>query len=172
MSIINNSRKLSHYLRHSSDANIYPGGWVRLVDVFKALNLLLKDIFDIVKTDDKERYSFDPVGSCIRANYGHSLLVNMLYVAIPKDTWAYPTYLCHLTKREFVQSIFEKGLLPGKRNYVHTSYYSGYEELPKADTDEVWLEINTELIDKELYNPCGRTYLTEHIPAKAIRIYE
>jgi hypothetical protein len=46
----NKSRKLSYCLRHSFDVEMYPGGWVKLIDVCKATNLTLKDVFDLVTT--------------------------------------------------------------------------------------------------------------------------
>lgn len=169
MSQINKSRKLSFCLRHSPDVEIYPGGWVKLFDACKATNLTLEEVFNIVETDDRQRYSFDASRSFIKANYGHSISVDMQYKAIPRGTWEYPDYLFHLTKREFISSILDKGLLPGKRLYIHLYYLNEYEILPPQKADEIWLEINTELIKTPLYNPCERIYLTKCVPPKTVK---
>jgi putative RNA 2'-phosphotransferase len=94
----------------------------------------------------------------------------MQYKAILKGTWQYPDYLFHLTREEFTQSILEKGLLPGKRLYVHLYYFSDYEVLPRQKADEIWLEVNTELLKTDLYNSCGRIYLAKCVPSQAIKI--
>lgn len=71
---------------------------------------------EIVKNDNKQRYSFNEDKSKIRANQGHSIKVDVeLKTAIP------PEYLYHGTAERFTQSIDEQGLLHKSRLYVHLS---------------------------------------------------
>ena len=69
-----------------------------------------------MRTDEKQRYSFSPDGTRIRANQGHSVPVDVeLPVAEP------PEYLYHGTGQKYVKSIDQTGLVPKGRLYVHLS---------------------------------------------------
>lgn len=71
---------------------------------------------EIVRTDEKGRYSFDKTGRKIRANQGHSIPVDVeLKEALP------PAVLWHGTAEKSMVSIEQKGLLPMGRLYVHLS---------------------------------------------------
>ncbi len=71
---------------------------------------------EIVRTDEKQRYSFSPDGTRIRANQGHSVPVDVeLTVEEP------PEYLYHGTGQKYVKSIDQTGLVPKGRLYVHLS---------------------------------------------------
>lgn len=76
-----------------------------------------RDILDeIVRSDEKQRYSFSEDGTKIRANQGHSIQVDVgLPMTEPPET------LYHGTARRFAASIEARGLLPGSRLYVHLS---------------------------------------------------
>ena len=70
----------------------------------------------LVRTDAKQRYSFSPDGTRIRANQGHSIPVDLeLPASLPPQT------LYHGTAARFLPSIRQKGLLRGARLYVHLS---------------------------------------------------
>lgn len=70
----------------------------------------------LVRTDAKQRYSFSPDGTRIRANQGHSIPVDLeLPASQPPQT------LYHGTAAHFLPSIRQKGLLRGARLYVHLS---------------------------------------------------
>lgn len=76
-----------------------------------------RDILDeIVRTDKKQRYSFDQSGTRIRANQGHSVPVD-----VEPEEQKPPEYLYHGTADRFLESIRERGLLPMGRLYVHLS---------------------------------------------------
>lgn len=71
---------------------------------------------EIVRTDNKQRFSFDDSHSRIRANQGHSIPVDVeLAECEPPET------LYHGTGESSVPSIDEQGLLPMSRPYVHLS---------------------------------------------------
>lgn len=71
---------------------------------------------EIVRTDGKQRYSFNEDGMKIRANQGHSIPVDVeLRQTEPPQT------LYHGTAKRFTASIDANGLLPQSRLYVHLS---------------------------------------------------
>lgn len=71
---------------------------------------------EIVRTDDKQRYTFNEDHTRIRANQGHSIQVDVeLEEAEP------PEYLFHGTGRKYVESIDQTGVIPKSRLYVHLS---------------------------------------------------
>lgn len=71
---------------------------------------------EIVRTDEKQRYSFKEDHTLIRANQGHSIPVDVeLEEKIPPDI------LWHGTGEKNVSSIDAIGLIPKSRLYVHLS---------------------------------------------------
>jgi len=71
---------------------------------------------EIVRTDNKQRYSFNEDRTRIRANQGHSIPVDAdLRRAVPPDI------LYHGTGLKYAAAIDEEGLLPKSRLYVHLS---------------------------------------------------
>mgnify|MGYP004443711221 FL=1 len=71
---------------------------------------------EIVRTDEKQRYSFNEDKTLIRANQGHSIQVD---VEFPEEVP--PKYLWHGTGEKYVCFIDEQGLIPKSRLYVHLS---------------------------------------------------
>ena len=76
----------------------------------------MKMLEEIVRTDSKQRYSFNKDKTLIRANQGHSISVD---VELEKKTP--PEFLYHGTGEKFVSSIDKEGLLSKSRLYVHLS---------------------------------------------------
>ena len=114
------SRRLSYLLRHS-DQYIDGHGWARVDDILTALGarspgFSMEDLEEIVRTDSKGRYSFDADHRRIRANQGHSVPVDVELEALTP-----PEILYHGTATRFLDSIFQKGLLPMTRLYCHLS---------------------------------------------------
>lgn len=70
----------------------------------------------IVRTDEKQRYSFNEGETLIRANQGHSVRVD---VELPLTKP--PEYLWHGTGEKYVSSIDVQGLIKKSRLYVHLS---------------------------------------------------
>lgn len=71
---------------------------------------------EIVRTDNKQRYSFNEDKTLIRANQGHSVSVDVeLKEKEP------PEFLYHGTADRFLKSIMTEGLKPMSRLYVHLS---------------------------------------------------
>lgn len=117
------SRYLSLILRHKPEVIgicLDEYGWAdvdALIDGIAKNNIFNREILEeIVRTDEKQRYSFSEDGTKIRANQGHSVSVNLeLQPAQP------PELLWHGTAEKYVSSIEKTGLKPGSRMYVHLS---------------------------------------------------
>ena len=123
MNLTKTSKYISLLLRHKPErAGIHldQHGWADVEELIKGVSkthMFNMDILEeIVRTDNKQRYSFNEDKSKIRANQGHSIKVDVeLKTAIP------PEYLYHGTAERFTQSIDEQGLLRKSRLYVHLS---------------------------------------------------
>lgn len=70
----------------------------------------------IVATNNKKRFSFNPAGTHIRANQGHSVPVELGYQ--PQTP---PPVLYHGTATRFLDAILASGLHKKNRHHVHLS---------------------------------------------------
>lgn len=121
------SKFLSMILRHHPETigiQLDEHGWADVEALIKGIQKTRPFdrymLEEIVRTDNKQRYSFSEDKTRIRANQGHSVSVDVeLSVVEP------PEILYHGTGKKFVESIDRTGLLPKGRLYVHLS----------ADTD-------------------------------------
>ena len=172
------SRYISLILRHKPEVigiTLDEHGWA---DVGELIKGIVKDyefnmdiLEKIVRTDNKQRYSFNEDKTLIRANQGHSILVD-----VELEKMNPPEYLWHGTGEKYVQSIDKKGLISKSRLYVHLSkdketavnvgkrhgkpviYGVKSEEMSKAGYDfycsknGVWLtkEVPIEFLEKEI----------------------
>lgn len=117
------SKLIALVLRHKPEElglSMDRHGWVEVGALIEKINALqpftMEMLQEIVDTDNKKRYSFNADKSCIRANQGHSIPVDLdLLPVIPPKT------LYHGTATRFSQSIEENGLLPRQRQHVHLS---------------------------------------------------
>lgn len=113
------SRFISLILRHKPwviGIELDKHGWAETDKLLEGLSITQEVLEDIVKTDNKQRYSFNEDHSKIRANQGHSLPVD---VDLPQVTP--PEFLYHGTGKKSMLSIDREGLLPMSRLYVHLS---------------------------------------------------
>ena len=116
------SKRLSYVLRHRPDSiglRLDQQGYVEVELLLSALarhgdELTIEQLNELVLTNDKKRFSFDPTGSRIRANQGHSINIDLNY-----DQKSPPPILYHGTASRFVPSIRQRGLLKGQRHHVH-----------------------------------------------------
>lgn len=123
MSLTETSRYMSLILRHKPETigiTLDEHGWAdtkALIDgISKTKMFNMKILEEIVRTDNKQRYSFNEDKTKIRANQGHSVPVDVeLEQKLP------PEYLWHGTGQKYVLSIDKQGLLPKSRLYVHLS---------------------------------------------------
>ena len=121
--LIKTGKFLSLILRHKPEVigiSLDEHGWA---DVSELIARIKKNrsfdknmLEEIVRTDNKQRFSFNPDHTKIRANQGHSIPVD---VELKEQNP--PEILYHGTGTKNVSSILQKGLLPQSRLYVHLS---------------------------------------------------
>lgn len=115
---------ISLVLRHKPDAagiTLDEHGWADVQELIAGVNgsgrkITVEMLEEIVKTDEKQRYSFDALHKKIRANQGHSIPVDIQLLPVSP-----PDYLYHGTATRFLDSIQAGGILHQKRQYVHLS---------------------------------------------------
>ena len=118
------SKFLSLVLRHKPERiglSLDQGGWAKVDELLLKVNQagvsLNKDLLQwVVDNKDRQRFCFSQDRQRIRANYGHSISVDLDFA--PSKP---PEFLFHGTATRFVESIKRLGLVPKKRNHVHLS---------------------------------------------------
>ena len=123
MGLTDTSKFLSLILRHKPETigiKLDEHGWADVSELISGISKTrpfdMKMLEEIVRTDSKQRYSFNEDKTLIRANQGHSIPVD---VELEKKTP--PEFLYHGTGEKFVSSIDKEGLLSKSRLYVHLS---------------------------------------------------
>lgn len=118
------SKFISLILRHHPEAayiQLDEHGWADVEQLLSGMKRagtkISKEMLEeIVRTDEKQRYSFNEDKTLIRANQGHSIPVDVgLQEQEP------PEYLYHGTAAGYYESIMKQGLKPMSRLYVHLS---------------------------------------------------
>ncbi len=115
---------ISLVLRHKPDAAgiaLDEHGWANVEELLDGINntgrkMDMGVLEEIVRTDYKQRYSFNEDKTLIRANQGHSIPVD---VELKEE--GPPEFLYHGTADRFIKAIMEEGLKPMSRLYVHLS---------------------------------------------------
>ena len=167
------SKFISLILRHKPEVigiTLDEHGWADVQALIDGINragghALDKELLEeIVRTDKKQRYSFNEDHTLIRANQGHSVPVDAeLQEKIPPDI------LWHGTGEKYVSSIDEQGLLPKSRLYVHLS--SDMETARKVGSRHgkpVIYEIDCRRMAGDGYRfflSANRVWLTKEVPA-------
>lgn len=116
------SKFLSLVLRHQPDRigiELDKAGWVDVEVLMAALanhhkGMSRGTLDEVVRKNDKQRFSFNEQRTRIRANQGHSVDVDLGY-----ESATPPELLYHGTPRQFVESIAEQGLRKMNRHHVH-----------------------------------------------------
>lgn len=118
------SKFISLVLRHHPEAayiQLDAHGWADVEQLLAGMRktgrkINKAELEEIVRTDEKQRYSFNEDKTLIRANQGHSISVD---VGLKEQEP--PEYLYHGTAVGFYESIQKQGLRPMSRLYVHLS---------------------------------------------------
>lgn len=119
------SKFISLILRHKPEKigiTLDEHGWADVQEMIRGINasqghtLDMELLEEIVRTDEKQRYSFNEDHTLIRANQGHSIPVD-----VELEEKAPPAVLYHGTGEKYVSSIDREGLIPKSRLYVHLS---------------------------------------------------
>lgn len=115
---------ISLALRHKPDVagiDLDEHGWANVNELIDGINntgrkIDIEVLEEIVKTDNKQRYSFNKDKTLIRANQGHSISVD-----VELKEQEPPEFLYHGTADRFIKAIMIEGLKPMSRLYVHLS---------------------------------------------------
>ena len=123
MSLQETSKYMSLILRHKPETigiTLDEHGWANvdelIAGISKTHEINREILEEIVRTDNKQRYSFNEDKTLIRANQGHSIPVDVELEEVEP-----PKYLYHGTGEKFRESIDAEGLKPKSRLYVHLS---------------------------------------------------
>ena len=171
------SKFISLILRHKPDAidiTLDEHGWADVQELIDGINrsggheLDMDMLEEIVRTDEKQRYSFNEDHTLIRANQGHSIPVDVeLEEKIPPDI------LWHGTGEKYVSSIDEQGLIPKSRLYVHLS--SDMETARKVGSRHgkpVIYEIDCRRMTEDGYRfflSANHVWLIREVPARYLK---
>ena len=123
-----NGKFLALILRHKPETigiQLDQNGWARISDLIanwgqgrKKGLITESEIFEIVRTDDKNRYELNEDQTKIRARQGHSLS----NVDVGLEQKVPPSVLYHGTVQKYIDLIKNSGgLIKGSRQYVHLS---------------------------------------------------
>ncbi len=123
MSLQSTSKYMSLILRHKPETigiTLDEHGWANVDELIEGINrthpLTMETLEQIVREDEKQRYSFNEDKTLIRANQGHSIPVDVELEEVRP-----PEILYHGTGEKYVASIDVQGLSPKSRLYVHLS---------------------------------------------------
>ena len=170
------SKFLSFVLRHepgSVGLTLDANGWVSvelLLRAFAAHGKVIdrETLERIVRESDKQRFALSPDGAMIRANQGHSVDVDLGYVAMTP-----PDVLYHGTVERFIPSIRAQGLLRGERHHVHLSATPATAlVVGQRRGKPVLLEVDAAAMNREgheFFRSENGVWLTEHVPARFLR---
>ena len=149
-------------------------GWADVTELIAGINqsgghtLDMEILEEIVRADEKQRYSFNEDHTLIRANQGHSIPVD---VELEEKTP--PEILWHGTGEKYVASIDVQGLLPKSRLYVHLS--SDRETAKKVGSRHgrpVIYEIDCRQMAADGYHffeSANHVWLTKEVPVRYLK---
>jgi putative RNA 2'-phosphotransferase len=173
--LIKISKFLSLVLRHKPETiglSLDQGGWAQVNELLSAAKRagvpLNEEILrQVVEQNDKQRFTFSEDHWKIRANQGHSIAVDLgLEPLIP------PELLFHGTAIRFIESIKQKGLLPGSRRQVHLSPDERTAvKVGQRHGKPIVLTIQTGRMHKsgfQFYRSANLVWLTDKVPIEYI----
>lgn len=172
MSQENISKFISLILRHKPEVigiSLDEHGWANVEELIAGISknndFNMEMLEEIVRTDGKQRYSFNENKTLIRANQGHSIPVD-----VELEHVAPPEYLWHGTGEKYMASIDEMGLIPKSRLYVHLS---GDEEtavkVGKRHGKPVLYQVKSGKMQQdgfEFFRSANGVWLTKKVPAE------
>jgi putative RNA 2'-phosphotransferase len=124
MNIEKLSKFISLILRHKPEEigiTLDEHGWAKIEDLINGINnsgrkIDIETLEEIVRTDEKGRYSFNEDKTKIRANQGHSIKVDIEFKELEP-----PDILYHGTATKSLECIKHQGIKSMSRQYAHLS---------------------------------------------------
>ncbi len=166
------SKFISLILRHRPEVigiTLDEHGWANVDELLTGINrtrpLDMAGLEEIVRTDEKQRYSFNADRTKIRANQGHSVPVDVELQPVTP-----PALLYHGTGEKFVPSIEARGLIPKTRLYVHLSgdYDTARKVGARHGSPRVY-QINAARMSADgyvFYRSVNGVWLTKQVPSQ------
>ncbi|WP_298916740.1 RNA 2'-phosphotransferase [uncultured Roseobacter sp.] len=166
------SKFLSLVLRHKPEEiglQLDKHGWARVDDLLSKLKkanrkLSREELFQLVESSDKKRFTLSDDGLRIRAAQGHSIDVDLGLV--PQRP---PDELYHGTASASLDSIFTNGLNPGRRHQVHLSLNPDTaERVGQRHGKPVVLRVDALRMFEDgfqFFQADNRVWLTDKVPA-------
>ncbi|AZE75473.1 RNA:NAD 2'-phosphotransferase [Pseudomonas synxantha] len=168
------SKFLSYVLRHEPQAiglSLDSEGWASVSALIDAASRegrsITRELLEqVVHTNEKKRFSFSEDGQNIRAVQGHSNQSVQLQLEEKQP----PVVLYHGTATRFIESINQKGLIPGSRHHVHLSeQFETAREVGQRYGTVVILKVNTSEMLAEgfkFFQAENGVWLTEQVPVR------
>lgn len=166
---------LSLILRHKPDVigiQLDREGYADTQELLKKMNLhgrplTFEKLQEIVAKDSKGRYSFNEDKTKIRANQGHSIVVDLnLESKIPPDV------LYHGTAMRNISSILKEGIQKRSRQYVHLSMdIDTAIAVGKRHGKPIVLKVDSAKMVQDgymFYQSKNKVWLTEFVPKRYI----
>ncbi|MCU0321928.1 MAG: RNA 2'-phosphotransferase [Chitinophagaceae bacterium] len=169
------SKFISLVLRHQPETIglvLNEHGWANVQELIEKINLqgnqlTIELLHEIVDSSDKQRFSFNESKTCIRANQGHSIAVELnLAATIP------PAILYHGTAEKYLHSILQIGLQKQQRQHVHLSAtVDTAKAVGSRHGKPIVLSINAQAMHAAgytFYLSENKVWLTDAVPVKYI----
>lgn len=165
------SKLLSLALRHRPEVlgiELDNNGWTEVSVLLHRAKITSETLDYIVETNNKQRFAFNADKTKIRANQGHSVTIELGYVAQRP-----PDILFHGTSLQFLPSILRTGLDKRQRHHVHLS--PDIETALKVGERRgkpIVLEIDSAKMYNDqfaFYLSTNGVWLTDHVPPKYIK---
>ena len=162
MNIEKLSKFISLILRHKPEEigiTLDDFGWANVEDLINGINesgrkIDMSSLEEIVRTDNKQRYSFNEDKTKIRANQGHSIPVKVDLKELEP-----PNTLYHGTATKSLEGIKQLGIKSMSRLYVHLSKdFETAKQVGSRHGECVILVINA----KRMYEDGFKFYLSEN----------
>lgn len=172
MNITKTSKLISLILRHKPETigiTLDEHGWANVSELLNGLKIDMALLEEIVGTNDKQRYSFNDDKTLIRANQGHSIPVDVeLEEAQP------PKFLWHGTGVKYEYSIYNSGLIPKSRLYVHlSSDVDTAVNVGKRHGEVLLFRVDAQKMHQDgfkFYLSKNGVWLTKHVPVDYLSV--
>ncbi|MCU7647898.1 RNA 2'-phosphotransferase [Pseudomonas piscis] len=170
------SKFLSYVLRHEPQAiglELDSEGWGEIDALIagaasEGRPLTRELIEQVVRDNDKKRFTLSADGQRIRAAQGHSSKAVQLQLEERQP----PAVLYHGTATRFMDSINRKGLIPGSRHHVHLSHDPDTaRSVGQRYGQVVLLQVDTQAMQAQgckFYQAENGVWLTDQVPASCI----
>lgn len=167
------SKFLSLILRHKPELiglEIDENGWANVDELINLINknktyFNFEVLEEIVRTNDKQRFTFSNDKKLIRASQGHSIEINLGYKSIEP-----PKYLYHGTSVDNITLILEQGIKKMSRSHVHlSSEIETANKVGKRHGRPIILKVKAlEMFSDgyDFYLSDNKVWLTEYVPFK------